>query len=172
MPLIVEDGSGKDLAESYASVEDMNAYGTVYNPPTRPVDDAGKQRALRRATLWIDASYHGRWKGRRATALQALAWPRVGAIDPEGFPIRSDVVPRRVAYATIEVAIAILEGANLDTRPDQAPAVARKRVKAGPVETETEYALPSRLPRFSRVDGLLADLIDRTSSFVGTAVRV
>ncbi len=172
MPLIVEDGNGRDLAESYASVEDLNAYATAHNPPAGLIDDAEKERALRRATLWIDASYHGRWKGRRATALQALAWPRVGAVDPEGFPIASDTVPRGVVYATIEVATAILEGAKLDTWPDQAPALSRKRVKAGPVETEIEYALPGRSPRFSRVDGLLADLIDRTSSFVGTAVRV
>jgi len=172
MPLIVEDGTGKDLAESYASVADMNAYATAYNPPAEPIDDAEKERALRRAALWIDASYHGRWKGRRATALQALAWPRVGAVDPEGFPITSNAVPREVVYATIEVAIAILEGAKLDTRPDQAPALSRKRVKAGPVETETEYASPGRSPRFSRVDGLLADLLDASSPFVGTAVRV
>ncbi len=172
MPIIVEDGTGKDLAESYASVEDLNAYGTAYNPPAERVDDVEKERALRRATLWIDASYQGRWKGRRATALQALAWPRVGAVDPEGFPITSHAVPRGVVHATIEVATAILEGAKLDTRPDQASPVARKRVKAGPVETETEYALPSRSPRFSRVDGLLADLLDASSPFVGTAVRV
>ncbi|HEX2554235.1 MAG TPA: DnaT-like ssDNA-binding protein [Microvirga sp.] len=172
MALIVEDGTGMDLAESYASVEEMDAYDVARNAPAEAVDLAAQERALRRATAWIEATYHGRWKGRRATALQGLAWPRVGAVDPEGFSIASTSVPRAVKHATIEVAIAILEGASLDTRPDQTAAVSRKRVKAGPVETETEYALPARSPRFSRVDGLLVGLIDATSNFVGTAVRV
>ena len=88
--LVVEDGSGKADANGYVSVADGNAY---FEGRADPVGVAGafdwsaqltanKEKAIVSATRMIDA--YCRFNGNRASASQALQWPRYGAPDLDG----------------------------------------------------------------------------------------
>lgn len=79
--LVVEDGSAKPDANSYASVADADAYnsGRLYSAAW--ADGAAKEQALATATMLIDA--HFNFTGARSTVAQALAWPRLGVLNPE-----------------------------------------------------------------------------------------
>jgi hypothetical protein len=49
------------------------------------------------------------WRGARETQGQALAWPRRGAIDPDGFEAPLGEVPREVKTANAEFAFRLLK---------------------------------------------------------------
>jgi hypothetical protein len=72
--LIVEDGTGKPDAESYLSVDDANAYFAKFGNPAWSGEVPDLERALRRATQYLDSEY--RFKGSKLTTTQALEWPR------------------------------------------------------------------------------------------------
>jgi hypothetical protein len=115
LTLTKEDGTGKVDANCYADVADCNAYhdGHVYAGAWTSCPSEPKEQSLVMATRLIDAYYQ--FGGRKATAVQALQWPRVGCVDrdsgagvfmlgarPACFP--SDAVPAVVVAATCELA--------------------------------------------------------------------
>lgn len=127
---------GSASAESYASLVELYAHAQGYGL-TLTGTDAEKEAALRRAAAYMDAAYV--WKGLRASEAQARAWPRADAgYDSDGYGIDADTIPAKVKAAQCEIAIAHLAGTDL-WATQTTGAVSRKRVKAGPVETETEY---------------------------------
>lgn len=160
--MIVEDGTGLSNADSYVSLTEANTYATARNLAKWTGSDAVKQAALISATQFIDATYA--FKGTLVRFEQALSWPRLDVYDRD---LRSVLgVPKQVKQATIELAIVALTQP-LIASPEIA-AVKRKKVKAGSVETETEYAVSGG----SNVDAspsvfaerLLSDLIKSGSS--------
>lgn len=113
--LIVEDGTGRMDAESYASITEGDAYALVHvNSAWSGADDAGKENALRLGTQYLDNVYRQRWQGTRYRELQTLTWPRVGVYDADGYLVRL-VVPTLVKSATIEAAFRSFAG---DLMPD------------------------------------------------------
>ena len=79
MTLVVETGAGFPNADSYASVEQADAYAGNYGL-TWTGDAATKEVALRRATAFLDANYRARFPGyRRNRRFQSLEWPRYAA---------------------------------------------------------------------------------------------
>ncbi len=103
MNLIVEDGSAITNANSYASVDQGDAYhdaqlhSLVWTAASSPT----KERALAMATRTLDAM--ATWQGTRATATQALGWPRESAVY-DGLEVSADMVPTPVIQATCELA--------------------------------------------------------------------
>ena len=103
MNLILEDGTGLANANSYASVAEADAYhdrrlhSLTWTAATTPV----KERALAMASRTLDAMTV--WQGSRATATQALAWPRTGVVY-DGLLIDGETVPAPVKNATAELA--------------------------------------------------------------------
>ena len=69
MTLIIEDGSGKPDAESYATAEDLAMYATKFGVVI-PAGVAVQEALLRRAALAMDGMT---WKGRKTSSEQALA---------------------------------------------------------------------------------------------------
>jgi hypothetical protein len=140
MALEVEDGTGKNNAESYASVSSADTYVADYLGGDTTWDAAtttAKEVALRQATQYIDGVFGPRFNGDRASATQALAWPRMEVWTPDGEYVSATVVPTEVEQATIELAVRAAAGS---IQPDEtALSIKSERVKAGPVETETEY---------------------------------
>lgn len=139
MALVVENGDGLPNAESYISVDDATAYLTAIGEGTEwsALSVAEQEAALRLATSWIDGHYG--WPGQIKVNDQALAWPRVGAIDCDERLIDPDSVPVRVANATAWVAkeggtgAIDLSSVNTDGR------IKRTHDKVGPLESEIEY---------------------------------
>lgn len=103
--LIVEDGTGKADAESYASVVAADLYHSQRgNTAWAAYTTAKKDESLRNATEWLDAEFAGMWQGQRATVTQALAWPRVG-VCMDGVTIASNALPVALVRATCEMAL-------------------------------------------------------------------
>ena len=131
MSLVVEDGTGKDDAESYISAEDADTYhenhGDASGWSGATIDQ--KEGALRAATVWLDGKY--RWKGVVLNDTQALGWPRVGAYDRDGRLQPEDAVPQRVIDACAHLALYHLQSA-IDVTLERGGQVVEEQV--GPVK--------------------------------------
>lgn len=74
--LVVEDGSGNPLANSYVTLDEVKSY-LFDRAIAVPSDDALSSKVIL-ATDWLECQ--GPYKGDRATDDQALAYPRVGVL--------------------------------------------------------------------------------------------
>ena len=138
--MTVEDGTGLSAANSYASVDEADAYHSLRGHTAWTGDDADKEAALVRATSYIDGEYSSRWPGFRSSGTQALDWPRSGAADSDGY--LQEGVPAAVKVATIEAAlIELTDAGSLSVAQERGGAIIREKV--GPIETEYASTAPS-----------------------------
>lgn len=119
---------------------EADAYATARGYTAWAGDTAAKTAALFRGQTYIAATYNGQW---------LTEWPNNDA-------------PENVKFAIIEAAMRdIVTPGSL--MPDYTPGkvVKRERVKAGPVESEQEYAETGAvpLPVFSIIDMLLVGFV-------------
>ncbi len=169
MTLVVEDGTGLDDAESYASVEDADDYLANRGYTNwADLDEPEKEQCLRRATEYM-VIYP--WKGERTSATQTLDWPRTGA-SAFGNDLATDVVPSVVGNACILLAFRAASGELLpDPELDSTGRLPTKLVKkVGPIDKETSYATrgtvstPGAIQRFPSIDVMLLAFIRRSST--------
>lgn len=163
MSLIVETGEGLPNAESYATAAELASYAGKYGV-TLPAEVAAQEALLRRAAVSMNAM---KWKGSRANASQALAWPR-REVWIEGELRSKTMIPREIQYGQMALAAEIH---NDDVNPPQAQqgAVIRERVE-GAVEVEyatitnsSGYVLPVSADKPSKT--LFADYLLRRGLF-------
>lgn len=128
--LTVESGSASASADTYASVEAADLYHVNRGNTDWTGTDAERSRALRRGTAYLDNRYLGRWKGTKATAEQALQWPRSGVTDEDSNLVSSDSIPQRIVDACCEAARAVPYTQKVSAAQNL------RRVKAGSVEVE------------------------------------
>jgi hypothetical protein len=165
MALIVEDGSGKSDADSYLSVADADTYHTNHSGSTdwSGAATAVKEKSLRLATQYLNIRFNGLWKGYKATDLQALAWPRVLADKEDVYDAAyydSESLPIVLENATAELALRVVQGDTLYADISKPGTIKRKRVKTGPIETETEYAGGyNQVKKYPLIEGLIKPLI-------------
>ena len=100
-------------------------------------DTADTDVLLINATDFME-TYEGRYVGSRATAEQALAWPRQGVV-LRGFEVPEDEVPELVKQVQKEIALDLQAGVDLYNREDR-QIVTRERVDGA---VEVAYATPS-----------------------------
>ena len=106
-------------ADSYASLAEAVAYvGNLTFAGKWPSDAPAQEALLKQAALKMETLA---WKGTRAASaeVQALAFPRAGLVDRDGYAIASDVVPRAVKTAQIALALWL---AKKDRTADPSPA--------------------------------------------------
>lgn len=165
MALVVEDGSGLELANAYWALVDVNTYHSDRNNTAwADFTDAQKNAAIIRATDYIDKRFGKRFRGYRSDKSQALEWPRFDAEDNDGFYISGiDAVPRNLQKAMAEYALRAAQIGVLAPDPvapvpaqsmesgaeERDPSVItgevlRSRDKVGPIEEERWYETSSR----------------------------
>jgi hypothetical protein len=125
--LTVENGTMLEGANSYASVAQADGYlyarGNEDWPQHVPEEEtdpdtgemvttpdpnlAAKEAALIRATDYLNGL---NWYGKRAAGGRVMAWPRVEAVDCDGYAIAEDTVPDTVVLATCALAGIIYGG--------------------------------------------------------------
>lgn len=117
MALVVEDGTGLTGSNSYASVAEATDYYDVDRTATFWASLTNEQREeyLQWATRILDAKV--KWRGLKRSETQALAWPRTGAYDREGYAIASTIVPKPVKAALFEL-MKYLHTNDLTSGPD------------------------------------------------------
>lgn len=158
---------GGAAADSYGEHADFATYAA--NMGWSLAGDTTSQEAnLRRATMFLDREYV--WLGYKAAQTQALAWPRVvSELDPDGYTIPSDAIPQPIINAQFELAYLENQGNDLLAFLSGAE-VKREKVKAGPVESETEYATGSAAEaRIRSVEGLLRGYVNAAQPGADTA---
>lgn len=134
MAFVVEDGTGKSDANSYASVAEADSYVSLRGVTGwADLTTAEKQSALVKAADYLEATYRSGWQGRRVKSTQALSWPRLDVV-VDDYPVASDTVPSPVKTAAIEMALKA--GAGTVLLEDQGQRVIREKVDV----IETEYA--------------------------------
>lgn len=138
MALVKEDGSEVTGANTYVEIADCDTYHTTMGNSTWTGDDATKEAAIHRAMRWLE-NLEPQWMGARVTSTQALAWPRTGVTDSAGIIIETNEIPKHLTDALCEAALRELVEANSMNPDSSGGTVKRKKVKAGPVESETEY---------------------------------
>ena len=109
MALVIEDGSGKEGAESYATVAEYVAYHEKMGNDVSGQSEADQQAALRKAAQYM---HRYSWKGERVYERQSLDWPRAW-VEANDHPIRQDVVPERVKNAQAELAFRAINNGDL-----------------------------------------------------------
>ena len=128
--LSVEDGSGVAGADSYATAEQFASRAAAYGW-TIPADEAAQEILLRRAAEAMNALT---WKGSKANAGQALAWPRRDAeVDGEILP--STLIPGPIKYGQMALA-AEIHADDIDPPETRRGAVLREKVDV----LEVQYA--------------------------------
>ena len=185
--LVVEDGTGKDDANSYSSIADADTYANERQVGAfiawKDADESNKVAALIIATQYVDL----RWRYVGSISVedagagdpQALKWPRGPAVDADGIDV-SDEVASQIIDATVEYAARAIDPTTLEAREllfdeenlDSANRFIKlKREKLGPLEEETRYSesrATSKLRDYGRADkiiresGLLAGAGERT----------
>lgn len=133
---------GGDSANSYISIAEASAYlADVGNDAAfSTAIQADQEKALVRATRFIENRYIERWPGRIASDDQALSWPRESATDREGRRLSSSAIPPSVVAAAAELAVVALTDTNLFVNASRSEGgVKREKVKVGPIEQEIEY---------------------------------
>ena len=122
---------------SWISIEEADVFHGLRNGVTwMQASVLDKEWALIEAAAYLQATY--RWVGDKASQAQTMDWPRVNAVDGDGFAITSDVVPQKVKDAQ---ALLALEALADDLLPAEARggAVKLKRERVDVIEEETEY---------------------------------
>lgn len=154
MSFVVEDGTSKVDATSYASVDFADLYFEDRGNATwaAATDDA-KEQALIRAADYMDSRF--RFRGSKADEEQALEFPRAGY----------DEVPVKVQRAACEYALRALS-APLQPDPvlvdDSGRSVTRKTEIVGPIESTIEYSFGGEVQTirpWPAADKLLRDYI-------------
>ena len=172
MPLITTAGSA--TADSYASLATALTYhAAMGNAAWAASTDTLREPALRRATLWTDATYRNRWTGYRVNRrAQALDWPRFGVADWEGNAVDSATIPLEVVNATCEAALRELVTPG-SLAPDYVASGQVASAAAGPVSVTFKTASGSATvqPILTVVDGILARLLGQRSRSVVELVR-
>lgn len=129
--LIIEDGTGKPDAESFATAEALGNYAEKYGV-TVPADEAAREALLRRAAVQMIGM---NWKGHRAVPGQALPWPRRGA-EVHGEILPATLIPARIEYGQMALAVEI-HADDIDPPSQRTGAVVKERVEGA---VEVQYA--------------------------------
>lgn len=177
MALIVEDGTAKTDAESYATVAQVDTYQSNRGVTLwATLSTNEKEQALRRATTYMTGVYRLKWKGTRVNSTQALDWPRNwveyedyafvtqnGAQTIGGFfYYPANEVPVEVVNACCELAFKAAFG---DLQPDIGRRTVREKVDV--IEVEYDRFSPQYV-MYRSIDNMLSPLLGGS---VGGAFR-
>lgn len=161
MAIIVEDGTGVENANSYATLVELLAFAEARGVLSIADDAEISEPYLIKAMDYIEP-LGVRFKGCKATAEQALQWPRIGVV-LHGHDFAEDAIPRELKQAQMRLAMEIAAG--VDVQPTtEGQAVLREKV--GPLETEYATARGDGSPMLPAVWGFLAPLLRPSSGRV------
>lgn len=166
MPLTIEDGSIVQGADSYVSASDLKLYARARGVSFGNRSNQELEVLLIKAMDYLEGK-RDKYKGRIASSIQFLQWPRQNVTDVKykGDIFPANEIPRELIYAQMALAI---EAMDIDLQPTQKPS------DRGPVVSEeipgvvkTAYAAPegskiSNVPAFAKADALLAPLLKKS----------
>lgn len=140
MAFTPEDGTGLTGANSYITEAFADAYFLDRgNAVWAAALSADKETALVRATDYIDKRFGTQFKGLKGSSSQGLEWPRLGALDSDGYLFNgTDAIPRQLQKATCEYALRALSAVLAPDNSNLGLIATKKKV--GPIEIENQFA--------------------------------
>lgn len=142
--LVVEDGTGLALADSYQTLDEADARAAQRGSPAVWTDatDEEKRNWLRQAAAsGIDIIFEGAWTGYRTNNDQGLAWPRRGARDRRSRQLLTETsIPQWIKWAQFEFALSLALGIDPLENVDPRTSTDRSRFA-----TSTTDSLPGGL---------------------------
>ena len=154
---------GGASANSFATLAEAELYmETRLNASAWGSDNDLKTRALIEATRELNRLAY---EGIKATAAQALNWPRWYAKDPDSAALQypwfqPSIIPQRMKDACMELAFQFLNMGTTDlAAQDASQGVIRKKVDVLETEWASPYARTTGLARFPRVMELIRPLL-------------
>lgn len=163
MSLTLELGTGVVGADSYVSVSDAATYITNRHGASHAFVMATttvQEQYLRQAADFLENRYRGRWRGSRYSNTQGLAWPRVNAIDEEGYIL--DDLPAIIETAQTEVARLLAEDTTLFSNVDGGKSV--KSEKVGTLAIVYDESAIVRHGYFEIIEGILRGAVTEMPS--------
>lgn len=139
-PFVIENGQGLNNANTFVSVEYADAYVATYGNDSLWLAStpAEKRDALRQASRWISTKH--RYLGESVRIDQALAFPRFGLFDDNGYFVTHETVPLRVQEATVVVALAIRNNTFIAFPAEPAESnITSDSITVGPISLSTSY---------------------------------
>jgi len=169
MPLIVEDGTMVEGAESYTTVSWCTTYHVNNgNAAWANAENDAMEAALRKAARYLDGHYRARLKGYKVNPVsQEMEWPRKGVVvdysqtflTPDNGCIPTTSIPRRLKEAQCELALRALAG-ELAKDSD----ISVKREKVDVLETEWAEGVKKGKISYQVVDHLMSAFVNSSSS--------
>jgi len=133
---------GGAAANSYVTVAEADAYFATRLQSTAWTGavNATKEAALISATRLLDSSVE--FTGAAADEVQALAWPRTGMLNRNGYTILSSVIPAALKNVVCELALQLIGADRLAVNDIAEQGIIG--IKAGPVELRFKEAIEAR----------------------------
>lgn len=157
MGLVVETGDGIPEANSYVSLAEAEQYFDLQNRSFwSEMSDREHEAALTMATQYLDGRYQFSYVGMKASDVQGLHWPRIGARDPNGYKLTG--VPQAVKTATMETAAASVSG---DLFVDENTGERVQSFSAGAFSVTFTGGAPSR--RIQAVESAISAVLHRST---------
>lgn len=172
MALVIEDGTGKADAESWATEPDTTAYWTArLEQGWIDADVPTREAKLREAADYLMLAY--RWPGQPAVTGQRLPWPRAGVVSGKGY-YPSDAIPTQVIQAQQLLALEALTTPLLKKPAVDRTVIEETKSVSGVGSKTFKYATApidgvSGLRRFFTVDNILAGIAVASVSDGGVA---
>lgn len=159
MAFLVETGTGLEGANAYISVASFNAHfiDRGQGDKVSDLDTDVIKAGIIRATDYVEKRFNKKFKGFRRSQYQTLAWPRLAAVDDDGYIL--DGVPYQLQKAVAEYAMLAINLTDLlpvpaygfptlNTESKEVSSTAgtelvRDRSKVGQVETEKWFSDPA-----------------------------
>lgn len=93
--------------DSYCTLAEAEAYMGLltFKDAWASAGDPAKEAALKQSAVLLDTLT---WKGIRTDQSQAMAWPREGVVDLDGYELAPDAIPARLKHAQAELALRLL----------------------------------------------------------------
>jgi hypothetical protein len=165
--LVVEDGTAKTTANTYASVSDADAYhaSRLHVETWQTADVEEKAAALVWATRILDDELQ--WLGTPTTTTQALRWPRTDIYLDDTEDIDDDEIPTRLVYATAEMARLLIEADRTAMAEEREPS-GQSSSRGG---ASGSISFNASTGRKRMVPEAVRSLVRRYTHRVGTLVR-
>lgn len=165
--IVVEDGTGKENSNAYASIDYVRQYALEHGVDLPPEDDKIATMIIK-STDFIE-SKECEFSGERTNDLQALSWPRKCAmVNCKPFP--SDAIPKVLMDA--QAALVLVVDSGLDLFTNYGPSDFIIEEKVGPITTK--YANPvdvGMTQHFGAADALLNKLYNGGCSCSGGMLK-
>lgn len=155
MALVIEDGTGKQNADSYVDIASADAYALRRRIMTwGGLEDDVKEGALVEGFDAIAQVFGRRFKGRRANPAQSAMWPREGVVI-EGRELAVNAIPEAIKSAQIELALESLKPGGLwAVRDPNAPVLIERKV--GPITRKFAAPATPTQKSFDKVEAILS----------------